>query len=47
MKRELMIQLLKAMYPIVRPQLAKAVDDPDSEWDEFMLEILDRIVEVL
>ena len=36
-------KVLFALWPMIRPVLVKAVDDPDSEWDDYLLSILDLI----
>jgi len=38
--------IIKMVYKIIlKPLVLKAIDDPDSEIDDFVMEILDRIFE--
>lgn len=38
--------LAKMAYSqILRPLLVKAIDDPDQEWDDLVLQALDRVFE--
>lgn len=38
--------ILKTLYSMVlRDLVVKAIDDPDQEWDDLLLTILDRIFE--
>lgn len=38
--------LIKTVYSkILRPLLVKAIDDPEEEWDDVLLRIIDRIFE--
>ena len=44
MKATILFNILKLIYPrYIRPVLSKAIDDPDSEWDEILMGIVDRI----
>lgn len=37
-------KLIKIAYALIlRPLVVKAIDDPDSDIDDFVMEILDRI----
>jgi len=38
--------IIKMIYKIIlRPLVLKAIDDPESEIDDFVMEVLDRIFE--
>ncbi len=44
MKYVIIFGLVKTVYgKILRPLLVKAIDDPDEEWDDVILGIVDRI----
>lgn len=43
MYKFLYTMLCKAYVEILRDLLVKAIDDPDEEWDDMVLNILDRI----
>jgi len=44
MKWEAMIALIQLAYStILRPLLINAINDPDQEWDDIVLDIIDRI----
>lgn len=43
MKAKLIVNVLQKIYPIIRPVLMKAVDDPNVEWDNMLMDIVDRI----
>jgi len=32
-----------AYSAVLRPLLVKAIDNPDSEWDEWVLKVIDRL----
>ena len=39
-----LLMIMKVMYRhLLRPLVYKAIDDPDEEWDDFAMEILDRL----
>ena len=39
-----LLMIMKAVYQhLIRPLVKKAVDDPDENWDEMVMEILDRL----
>jgi len=40
---EAVMMVLKQIYGFMRPVLAKAIDDPESEWDEFAMTIMDDL----
>ena len=33
----------RIMYQITRPILLKAIDDPDEEWDDFLMQLCDSV----
>ena len=37
----LLMSVAKALYAVMRPILAKAVDDPDAEWDDRLMAAAD------
>lgn len=38
------MQIMKMLYTsILRPLLVKAIDDPNEAWDDYILEIVDRV----
>lgn len=37
--------ILKKLYPIMRPILFKAINDPNTEWDDLLMTIFDKIFE--
>ena len=37
----IIMQVASALYSVMRPILAKAVDDPDAEWDERLMQAAD------
>lgn len=40
---ETVYSMLKNLYPkFIRPILHSAVDDPEKEWDDVMMSIIDR-----
>lgn len=44
MKATMLMAMLRLIYPkYMRPVLFKAVDDPEAEWDEIIMSIVDRI----
>jgi len=44
MKWEAMIALIQMAYSfILRPLLVNAINDPDQDWDNKVLDIIDRI----
>ena len=40
----IILTILKAIYPMMRPILKKAVNDPDQEWDDLLMSILDKVL---
>ena len=45
MKSAIIYELIQRLYAgILRDIIVKAVDDPDSEWDEFGMNILDKLM---
>ena len=38
------LMILKAIYPTMRPILKKAVNDPDQDWDDVLMSVLDKIL---
>ena len=46
MNKNFIIDMLKVAYArVLRPLLLKAIDDPDEQWDDYVLAILDKIFE--
>lgn len=44
MKYLLIMELIQAAYAkLLRPLLVKSIDDPDTEWDDVVLSVIDRI----
>jgi len=44
MKWMIIFDLLKTVYAkILRPLLIKAIDDPNEQWDDFVLSIVDKL----
>lgn len=44
MKLALIFKFLTMVYAqVLRPLLVKAIDDPDEEWDDMILGIVDRL----
>jgi len=44
MKFTVIYALLKQIYKtILRPLLVKAIDDPDEDWDDVVLSIVDKL----
>lgn len=44
MKWFAIFNILNMVYgQILRPMLKKAIDNPDEEWDEFVLDMVDRL----
>jgi len=44
MKHEALYQLVCLAYAvIIRPLIKRAVDDPDEEWDDVLLNVLDKL----
>ena len=44
MKAAMLFSMLKLIYPkYMRPVLVRSIDDPESEWDEIVMSIVDRI----
>lgn len=38
------MMIMKAAYHhLIRPLVKKAVDDPDETWDDYLMQILDRL----
>lgn len=37
------MSILSMLYTKMRPILLNAVDDPDSEWDDLLMNIIDKI----
>lgn len=43
MKATLLLKIVQMLYKaILRGLLLKAIDDPDTEWDDIVLSIVDR-----
>jgi hypothetical protein len=40
----IIVTIVKKLYPIMRPILFKAINDPNSEWDDLLMDILDKIL---
>ncbi len=41
----MLLKLAKKLYKsVLREELKKAIDDPDSEWDEVMMKVADSIL---
>lgn len=39
-----LLMVLKVLYAqLLRPLIKRAIDDPDEEWDDFAMEIFDRL----
>lgn len=46
MKAMLILGLIKQAYgKLLRPLLVKAIDDPESEWDDVVLRMVDNLFE--
>ena len=46
MKWLVIFGLVRTIYAkILRPLLVKAIDDPDEDWDDVVLRIVDRVFE--
>ena len=46
MNKNFIIDMLKVAYArVLRGLLLKAIDDPDEQWDDYVLAILDKIFE--
>jgi hypothetical protein len=43
MKPTLLYAILKQIYPMMRPMLYDAIDNPNYEWDDLVMSIVDRI----
>lgn len=44
MKYLLIFELIQAAYAkLLRPLLVKSIDDPDTEWDDVVLRMVDRL----
>jgi len=39
-----LLDVVKMLYQKFRPMLKAAVDDPDQEWDDMLMLVLDRIL---
>ena len=39
----LILTILSALYKVMRPILKKAVDEPDAEWDERLMDACDAL----
>jgi len=37
------VNILQNIYPIMRPILLKAVNNPDQTWDDYLMELCDKI----
>ena len=38
------LMIMKVVYKhLIRPLVKKAIDDPDEDWDDVAMEILDRL----
>lgn len=44
MKSEMMIKLLKTVYPVVRPVIISAIENTDNEIDDTIFEIFDLLI---
>lgn len=43
-KMDKVLELLEVIYAkMIRPILLKAIDDPEQEWDDVMMTVVDRI----
>lgn len=46
MKAMLILGLIKQIYgQLLRPLLVKSIDDPESEWDDIVLRMVDNLFE--
>jgi hypothetical protein len=44
MRAAMLFSMLRLIYPkYMRPVLHSAVNDPESDWDELLMSIIDRI----
>ena len=44
MKWDIIFGLVRTVYgKVLRPLLVKAIDDPNEEWDDVVLGIVDRV----
>lgn len=39
---DIVLMIIKGLYPIIRPILKDAVNDPDVMWDDYLMEMFDR-----
>lgn len=43
MKLAQILAILRTLYPIIRPSLVKAIQDPESEVDDLVIKVLDGL----
>lgn len=43
MAKDPIMEVMELLYPYFRPLLLKAVDDPDSDWDDTLMRIIDDV----
>lgn len=47
-KRSLFLAILALMYPsLIRPAIQKAIDDPEADWDDEALKVLDHLFDYI
>lgn len=44
---DLIIMILKGLYPILRPILFDAIDNPNYQWDDYLMKMLDHAFDSL
>lgn len=43
LRTTVLFEMIQLIYPKFRPILLAAVDDPDVEWDNVLMGVIDRI----
>jgi len=43
MAKDPIVEVAEMLYPYLRPLLLRAIDDPDTEWDDRLMDILDDL----
>jgi len=44
MKEVVIVKLIQTVYGLIRPILYEAIDDPNQEWDDTLMELVDGLM---
>jgi hypothetical protein len=44
MQATLILKVIKTLYPLFRPILVQAIDDPSKQWDDVFMQVLDKML---